>query len=64
VLVKYVIEEGKKFQDMVSEYALAHQERLIEGTCLSKASSIFLAMLDYLTEIERHIRQITGKIGT
>ncbi len=63
VLVKYIIEEGKKFQDMVSEYALAHQERLIEGTCLSKASSIFLAMLDYLTEIERHIRQITGKVG-
>lgn len=62
VLIRYVKEEGEKFQDMISEYSLAHQERLIEGTCLSKASSVYLAILDYLAEVERHIRQMANKI--
>ncbi|MBI2487002.1 MAG: Na/Pi cotransporter family protein [Deltaproteobacteria bacterium] len=62
VLIKHIKEEGKKFQEMISEYSLAHLERLIEGTCMSKASSVYLAILDYLAEIERHIRQMADKI--
>jgi Na+/phosphate symporter len=62
VLIRYVKEEGGKFQDVISEYSLAHQERLIEGVCMSKSSSIYLAILDYLAEIERHLRQIANKI--
>jgi Na+/phosphate symporter len=46
VLVKYITEEGKKFQENVSEYSISHQERL-----------------DYLAEIERHIRQMTDRIA-
>jgi phosphate:Na+ symporter len=62
VLFRYVKEERKKFQDLVSEYSLAHQERLIEGTCMSKASSVYLAIIDYLSEIDRHIGQMANKI--
>jgi phosphate:Na+ symporter len=62
VLIKYIREEGEKFQEMVGEYALAHQERLIQGACMSKASSVYLAILDYLAEVERHIRQIANGI--
>jgi Na+/phosphate symporter len=62
VLVRYIKEEGEKFQEMIREYSLAHYERLIEGTCIPKASSVYLAILDYLVEIERHIRQMADKI--
>ncbi len=62
VLIRYIKEEGEKFQEMIGEYALAHQERLIEGTCMSKASSVYLAILDYLAEVERHIRPIANSI--
>ncbi len=62
VLIRYIKEEGEKFQDMIGEYALAHQERLIQGTCIPKASSVYLAILDYLADIERHIRQMAYKI--
>jgi len=64
VLVRYIKEEGEKFQEMIREYSLAHYDRLIEGTCIPKASSIYLAILDYLTEVERHIRQMADKIVT
>jgi Na+/phosphate symporter len=62
VLIRYIKEEGEKFQGMISEYALAHQERLIQGTCMSKASSVYLAIFDYLADVERHIRQMADKI--
>ncbi|MER3445966.1 MAG: hypothetical protein C4291_03640 [Candidatus Dadabacteria bacterium] len=64
VLIRYIKEEGEKFQNMIGEYALAHHERLIEGTCIPKASSVYLAILDYLADIERHIRQMADKITT
>lgn len=63
VLIKYIREEGRKFQEMAGEYSISHQERLIQGTCMPKSSSIYLAMLDYLVEIERHIRQMTDRIS-
>ena len=62
VLIKYVKNEGEKFQEMIGEYAIAHQERLIQGTCMSKASSVYLAILDYLADVERHIRQTVDNI--
>ncbi len=63
VLIRYVKEEGEKFHEMIDEYALAHQERLIDGTCISKSSSAYLAILDYLADIERHTRQMADKIA-
>ncbi|MGH7900873.1 MAG: PhoU domain-containing protein [Thermodesulfobacteriota bacterium] len=60
--VNRVREEGIKFQEMVGEYSLSHYDRLIEGTCMPKASSIYLAILDYLSDIEKHIRKIADRI--
>jgi len=61
-LITCVREEGIKFQEMVGEYSLSHYDRLIEGTCMPKASSIYLAILDYLSDIEKHIRKIADRI--
>jgi len=62
VLVRYVKEEGEKFQEAISEHSISHHERLIEGVCMPKSSSVYLAMLDYLADIERHVRQMVDKM--
>jgi Na+/phosphate symporter len=57
-----VREEGRKFQEVIREYSISHYDRLIEGVCMPKASSLYLAILDYLSGIEKHIRNIVERI--
>lgn len=64
VLVQHILQEGEQFERMANEYATAHEQRLIEGLCLSRASSVFLAVLDYLRGIAWHVRQIAQKLST
>lgn len=63
VLIRHILQEGQRYEEMANEYALAHQQRLIEGVCMAKASSLFVAILDYLKGIEWHIRQIAPKLS-
>jgi Na+/phosphate symporter len=57
-----VREEGRKFQEIIGEYSLSHYDRMIEGVCMPKASSSYLAMLDYLSGIEKHVRNIVERV--
>lgn len=61
VLIRYLVQEGQQYEKLASEYALFHQQRLIEGVCMPKASSVYVAILDYLRGIEWHTRQIAQK---
>lgn len=63
VLIRYVLEAGPQYEKMANEYALSHQQRLIEGVCMPKASSMYVAILDYLKGIEWHTRQIAQKLS-
>jgi len=58
-----VREDGERFQALSDEAALGHQERLIRGECVPRASSIFLAMLDYFREIERYSRRMSADLA-
>ncbi len=62
VLAQHVELESMRFHEMASDFARAHEERLIEGVCLPKASSAYLAMVDYLREIVRHARRIGARM--
>lgn len=62
VLIRHVVEDGKQFENIANDYVLSHQQRLIEAVCLPKASSLYLAMVDYLKGIESHTRQIGEKL--
>jgi Na+/phosphate symporter len=62
ILIRHIVEEGKRFENKADEFALLHQQRMIEGVCVPKASSMYLAMLDYLRGIESHCRQIGLKL--
>jgi Na+/phosphate symporter len=63
VLIRYVLTEGPAFESLATEFALFHQQRLIEGLCQPKASSLYLALVDYLRGIERHQRDIVQKLA-
>jgi Na+/phosphate symporter len=54
--------DGALFQGLCEEAALHHQERVIQGVCTPRASSVFLAMLDDFREIERYIRRMSVDI--
>ena len=54
--------DGALFQGLCEEAAFHHQERVIQGVCTSRASSLFLAMLDDFREIERYIRRMSADI--
>jgi phosphate:Na+ symporter len=58
VRVTHILEDSQKFHETVSEYSIWHYDRLIKGNCIPKASSSFLAMLDYFSEIIRYIRDM------
>lgn len=63
VLIRHILDNGPKYEQMVSEFALFHQERLIKGLCAPKVSSVYLAILDYLKGIESHLRLIAQKLS-
>jgi Na+/phosphate symporter len=61
ILAQHVEIESMRFQQVASDFARAHEERLIEGVCMPRASSAYLAILDYLREIVRHTRQAAAR---
>ncbi|OGK77848.1 MAG: hypothetical protein A2X52_10090 [Candidatus Rokubacteria bacterium GWC2_70_16] len=63
VLARHMEIESLRFQDIASEFARAHEERLIEGVCMPRASSAYLAILDYLREVVRHARHIASRVA-
>jgi phosphate uptake regulator len=62
VLARHVELEAMRFQEVATGFARAHEERLIEGVCLPRASSAYLAILDNLREVTRHCRQIAHRV--
>ena len=63
-LVRYIRDAGRACEAQATEFALFHEQRLIEGVCQPKASSIYLAMLDHLRGIEWHARQVAEKLAS
>jgi len=62
VLLVRIHEEGSAFQTLCDEAAFHHEERVIRGTCTPRASSVFLAMLDFSREIERYVHRIVAAV--
>lgn len=60
-LVRYVLDASRTCEARASEFARFHEQRMIEGVCVPRASSVYLAMLDQLKAIEWHARQIAEK---
>jgi Na+/phosphate symporter len=50
---------AEEFEALCDAVGLSHQERVLQGICLPRASSIFLSMLDSFREIERYVRRMS-----
>jgi Na+/phosphate symporter len=62
-LLRNIVAVSRQLDLMANEFALFHEQRLIEGVCQPRASSLYLAMFDYLKGIEWHARQIGEKLA-
>ncbi|MFB3816317.1 MAG: hypothetical protein ACE147_01525 [Candidatus Methylomirabilales bacterium] len=54
---------GEEFEALCDTVALSHQERVLQGICLPRASSVFLSMLDSFREIERYVRRMSVSVA-
>lgn len=63
VLARHVEVESVRFQDLVAEYAQAHEERIEAGVSHLDSSSTYLRILDYLREITRQSRVIALRVA-
>jgi Na+/phosphate symporter len=62
-LIRNILMVSRQLDLMANEFALFHEQRLIEGVCQPRASSLYLAMFDHLKGIEWHARQIGEKLA-
>ncbi len=62
-LANYISESEKDVERAASEYATLHEERLIEGLCLPKASGVYVVLLDSIKRIAWNAKEIARKLS-
>lgn len=55
LLLEHIIDQGKKVTQITLDFNVAHEERLCEGFCSPKASSLYLDILDSIRYADHHI---------
>ena len=61
-LLEHIIEQCKKFAQLAVDARLAHEDRLLEGLCSPKSSSLFLDILDSMKSAKFNIREMTESL--
>lgn len=64
VIGTYVKESQAEISRSANEFATMHEERLIKGLCMPRASSLFLDIMDATKGIAWHAREIVEKLTT
>jgi Na+/phosphate symporter len=60
--IERVRESAEAFHALCDAAAANHHERLLDGVCTPRASSMFLAMLDNFREIGRYVRRMAAAV--
>jgi Na+/phosphate symporter len=58
LVARHLAEADRALVMSANDYATQHEERLIEGTCLPKASALYLEMLDAFKDTASHAKNI------
>ncbi len=58
VLFRYIFRETNKYELISRRYAIEHEERLRQGICPAKASTVFIQMLDAFEDILWHLNAV------
>jgi Na+/phosphate symporter len=61
-LADHLLGEQKRLAQMTVDFALTHEDRLIEGLCSPKASSLYLDILDSVKSVSAHIKEMTESL--
>lgn len=63
ILRRYVEESESGISRRATEYATFHEDRLVEGLCHPRASSLYIGMLDAIKGIAWHAKEIAAKLA-
>ena len=62
IIREYVKESVAEIGRSANDFATMHEERLIEGLCMPKASPLFLDILDAIKVVAWHAKEIAEKL--
>lgn len=62
VLLESIVEQAGRMGQMIVDFGLAHEDRLLQGLCSPKASSLYLDLLDSLRHANHHIREMSDSL--
>jgi phosphate:Na+ symporter len=62
LLLRTVTEQANGLAAMCAEFALTHEQRLVEGLCSSRGSSLFLDILYSVKNAKAHIREVSLRL--
>ncbi len=61
-LIDILIAQEKELAQMTVDFALAHEERLIDGFCVPKASALYMGILDSAKGVDEYILNMTESL--
>lgn len=61
-LLEHLVTQQTKLAQMTLDFALAHEDRLLEGLCSPKASSLYLDILDSVKSANAHLREMSESL--
>jgi Na+/phosphate symporter len=61
-LLQILLKQHVELGEMTVTFALAHEDRLIEGLCIPKASSLYLHILDSVRNINKHLQEMSESL--
>jgi Na+/phosphate symporter len=62
IIAGYIREAESSVERSANKFATLHEERLIEGLCLPKASAIYLELLDAFKAVSWHSKEIVQRL--
>ena len=63
VLVRHILASSAHHAQLASDYAMAHQRRLVDGVCLPEASTVYLGLLENLKGVGHQARSIAEDLA-
>ncbi len=63
-LLDILNKQHEELGQMTVDFALAHEDRLIDGYCVPKASSLYMDILDSVRGINQHLQDMTNSLNT
>lgn len=63
LVVAHIMSAGDSLNRDATRYAEQHEERMMQGICMPKASAVFLQIIESVRAIEWHAKEIAKAIG-